>query len=240
MIRLLADGGYAISDDIEIPGEGTTNFVFGRGWLLEILELASGEYCFITDEGVVRARGSRFGMFYPPFSLVRASVKSLRGKVAGVGSETADPTLPMLPVLFETDFDGEFLSADTAVRVLERATDVRSIAVNQAPSLVSIKAKRMIDENFFVYPSIARVAARLGVSHAHLSRQFKKDFGLSPSNYLHELRGAEASFRLSLGQEIIDISADVGYNDLSRFYKQFRKQYGMSPGRCRSSRLGND
>ena len=88
-------------------------------------------------------------------------------------------------------------------------------------------------ENYLVYPSIARIADRLKVSHEHLSRQFKKDYALTPSAYLHKLRVAEATFRLALGEEIVDISLDVGYNDLSRFYKQFRKATRTSPAVCR-------
>jgi two-component system response regulator YesN len=78
----------------------------------------------------------------------------------------------------------------------------------------------------------------LNISHEHLSRQFKKDYGLSPSAYLHKLRVAEATFRLTLGEEIIDISQDVGYNDLSRFYKQFKKATHTSPAVCRKQVQG--
>jgi YesN/AraC family two-component response regulator len=38
------------------------------------------------------------------------------------------------------------------------------------------------------------------------------------------------------GEAIIEVSGDVGYNDLSRFYKQFRKSTAASPGFCRSKR----
>jgi AraC-like DNA-binding protein len=49
------------------------------------------------------------------------------------------------------------------------------------------------------------------------------------------LRVADATFRLSKGEPIIEISQDVGYNDLSRFYKQFRKSTNTSPGACRDT-----
>ena len=101
-------------------------------------------------------------------------------------------------------------------------------------SALSLKAKRLIDENHLADPSIARIAERLGVSHPHLSRQFKKDFGMSPSNYLRKLRVADAPLRLVRGEQIINVSGDVGYNDLSRFYKQFRKTTNTSPGVCKT------
>ena len=40
---------------------------------------------------------------------------------------------------------------------------------------------------------------------AHLSRQFKRDYGLTPSAYLRQLRVADAPLRLAAGQPIVVI-----------------------------------
>lgn len=232
-MQVLDDGGYAINDRISIPGEGVSDFVFGLGWLLEIVELSSGDYFFYSDGEEVRPGGRRFGVFYPPFTFVRAFARSVEGRVEGVGSETTLPELPSFPFIFQTHHNGTFKTTRQAICILTEATDRQSIAINTRPSRISLNAKRLIDENYVIDPSISRIARRLDVSHEHLSRQFKKDYGISPGKYLHALRVAEATFRLSLGREIVDISLDVGYNDLSRFYKQFRKTTGTSPSVCR-------
>ncbi len=108
------------------------------------------------------------------------------------------------------------------------------IEMNPKPSLLSMKAKRLIDENYLVNTSIGRIAVRLRVTHEHLSRQFKRDFGMSPITYLHQLRLADAPLKLAKGEEIINVSQNVGYNDLSRFYRQFRKTTKTSPGVCQA------
>lgn len=236
-MEILDDGGYAISDRLDIPGEGATDFIFGRGWLVEIVELTSGDYFFYRDGDEVRPGANRFGVFYPPFTFVRAFAREVKGYNFGVGSERILPGLPDSPFMFETDHSSEFTTTDQALDVLKDSANRQSIVINTRPSPVSLNAKRLIDENYLIYPSIARIARRLDVSHEHLSRQFKRDYGLTPSAYLHKLRVAEATARLSLGQEIIDISLDVGYNDLSRFYKQFRKATQMSPAVCRKQIL---
>jgi AraC-like DNA-binding protein len=233
----LSDGSYRFHDEIEFSGNGTSNFVFGRGWLVEIVDLSRGDYYFISDGSEVRPSAHHFGIFYPRFTMVCAGVNAMKGIVSGIGSIRQPFGLPGSPFIFETDHRGEFNSIDDAVSMIHRSRDRKTIEINTRPSLLSVKTKRLIDENFEVYPSIARIAARLRVTHAHLSRQFRKDFGLSPSSYLHQLRVAEATLLLSLGQEIVDISQVVGYNDLSRFYKQFRKQYATSPGRCRTAKF---
>ena len=236
-MQRLADGAYAISDQVEVPGEGTTDFVFARGWLLEIVDLASGDYYFLSDGKEVRPVGRYFGVFYPTFTFVRAFARNIRGHMIGVGSEQAYPELPNSPFIFETDHRTAFTNIDQAFDVLSHSRNRQPIVVCTKPSLVSLNAKRLIDENYLIYPSIARIAGKLNISHEHLSRQFKKDYGLSPSAYLHKLRVAEATFRLSLGEEIIEISQNVGYNDLSRFYKQFRKATQTSPAMCRKQVL---
>ena len=50
----LADGGYTISDQVDIQGEGTSDFIFARGWLLEIVDLQSGDYYFLSNGREVR------------------------------------------------------------------------------------------------------------------------------------------------------------------------------------------
>jgi len=233
-MQILVDGSYSINDTVSIDGEGISPFVFCAGWLLEIMEIKSGEFYFLRDGEPVRPSAKRFGIFYPPFTVVRSYVRDLKGSVRGVGTTKPLPGLPRHPVIFETNFRKPFSAASEVAEVIAEGKDLRSIEPNTKPSLVSVRAKRLIDENYLVFPSIARVAERLKVSHAHLSRQFRRDFDMSPSEYLHHLRVADATYRLTLGEPIIDISQDVGYNDLSRFYKQFRKKTRFSPANCRT------
>jgi len=233
MLTVLADGGYAISDDMDIPGSGTTDFAFASGWLLEIVNLRCGEYHFYSDGHEVKPAANVFGVFYPPFTLVRAFASKIKGHVRGIGSEKAFPQFPADPFIFETDFNGALNNVADVFEILDSCRNRQSIEINTKASLISLKTKRLIDENYLTFPSISRIAKRLKASHEHVSRQFKKDYGLAPSAYLHKLRVAEATYRLSLGQQIIEISQDVGYNDLSRFYKQFRKTTRTSPANCR-------
>ena len=106
--------------------------------------------------------------------------------------------------------------------------------LNPSPSSLALETKRLVDEQYLNNPAIAGIATKVGVSHEHLSRTFKKEFGLSPRNYLHKLRVADAALFLASGEEIINVSQHVGYNDLSRFYTQFRKTTYTSPGVCKN------
>jgi len=232
-MRTFADGFYLIDEQVSISGEGVSPFVFGNGWMLEIVDVESGEFYFFSDSTAVKPSSRRFAVFYPPFSIVRSYVKNLKGRVTGVGTAANSASPTAFPTIFETEFVGPFTSVAQASDVIRKGRGHRSIEPNTTLSLLTRRAKRLIDENYLAFPSIARIAERLNVSHAHMSRQFRLDLEMTPSEYLHHLRVADATFRLSLGQEIIDISHNVGYNDLSRFYKQFKKKTAASPASCR-------
>jgi AraC-like DNA-binding protein len=135
-----------------------------------------------------------------------------------------------VPFLFEANLP---LGIPSITEILETGRNRQSIDANPTASSLSMKARKLITDGHSSDPSIARIAARLGVTNAHLSRQFRRDYGLSPREYLHQLRVADAPLELARGEAIADISHDSGYGDLSRFYKQFRKTTGTSPGYCR-------
>ena len=73
-MQILSDGSYAIEDEVTIEGTGDWPMVFGRGWLLELLDIESGEFYFYRDSEPVRSRGPHFAIFYPRFSFVRSQV----------------------------------------------------------------------------------------------------------------------------------------------------------------------
>lgn len=64
---------------------------------------------------------------------------------------------------------------------------------------------------------------------------FKKYTNMSPIKYLNEYRLYTAkNMILHTDKSISDISADVGYNQISHFIEQFRLSYGMSPLKYRN------
>lgn len=231
--EFLSDGSYLFEDELT-GGVLDMTVITCALWLLELYELSSGDPAFEVGTEKVRPTSRCFGVLYPPFSLTRPCFKNTRGHVLGIAGSSELPTELLSPALvFDTSFCSPG-SASEAISLIRNSTNRQSIDPCPSASLLSVKVKRLIDQNYLAYPSIARIAERLGVSHAHLSRQFKKDFRMSPSEYLRKLRVSDAPLRLARGEEIINVSLDVGYNDLSRFYKQFRKTTNTSPGSCKT------
>ena len=231
---LLKDGAYLFEDEL-IGGSQDAIVITCTAWLLELYELRTGNMWFHFGDDLVGPTTRSFGVFYPPFSLTRPCFKKPFGRVIGIAaSDNIPEEFAKSPCVFETNRLSAPASAQEAIAIMVAGSNRRSVESSPAASLLSIKARKLIYTNHLNYPAIARIASRLGVSHAHLSRQFKSDFGMSPSEYLRRLRVADAPLRLARGEEIIRVSQDVGYNDLSRFYKQFRKTTNTSPGVCKT------
>ena len=232
---VLPDGSYFFED--ELKGESVLDaaIITCSAWLLELFEVKRGEIFFMCGEEEIRPKTNCFGVFYAPFSIVRPCFRNAKGILRGLAAVADLPKIfSSVPAVFDTTFAETPGGISQAAEILKSGENFQPIEAFPKASLLSIKAKRLIDENYLVYPSIARAAKRLNVSHEHLSRQFKSDFRMTPSDYLRQLRMADAPLLLAKGEAIIDVSQDVGYNDLSRFYKQFRKTTNTSPGACQT------
>jgi AraC-like DNA-binding protein len=234
--ELLQDGAYLFQDELDgNGGELSLSVITCEAWLLELIELQAGELFFSCGNETVRPSTKRFGIFYPPFSITQLCFRNPQGRLLGIAATATVPeAFTAAPTVFELPVIEIPHNIAQVIEILQCGRNRQTVEAYPKPSLLSRKAKRLIDQNYMVYPSIARVAARVGVTHEHLTRQFKLDFGMTPSAYLRQLRLADVPLRLARNEAIINISHDVGYNDLSRFYKQFRKTTNTSPGACKT------
>lgn len=77
------------------------------------------------------------------------------------------------------------------------------------------------------------LAGMMGVSDRVLQRHFRAALQATPGRVLIELRLDRARARLasdSTQAAIARIAFDCGFNDLSYFYRAFRRRYGQTPG----------
>lgn len=233
--NFLTDGAYLFEDELDVHGVFAAKLVTCNAWLVELYELNAGDVFLTCGTRKVRSSTKCFGILYPPFTISEPTVENSRGRLVGVAATESLPTdFPEVPTMFDSTCTGMPTGLAQVLESVRMGANHQSVEFNPNPSLLSIRTKNLIDENYLIYPSISRIARRLDVTHEHLSRQFKRDFKISPSAYLHRLRLADAPLKLARGEQIINVSQDIGYNDLSRFYKQFRKSTSTSPGVCQT------
>ena len=82
--------------------------------------------------------------------------------------------------------------------------------------------------------TLADVAARAAMSESGFSRYFRRSAGQSFSDTVRKLRLAHACQLLENTDEPIStICHRTGYQNLSNFNRQFRREYGITPGQYR-------
>ena len=93
------------------------------------------------------------------------------------------------------------------------------------------KAKEYIWSNYNQEISLKGLGEAVGVSPYYLSRLFRKELGISFSDYLKTVRIAIAKKLLEESSaNVLEVCLEVGYQDPSYFSKVFKEQTGVNPG----------
>lgn len=114
----------------------------------------------------------------------------------------------------------------------------RSPAARELQPDVSIpwlqKGKEYMDIHFAGGITVEGVSAHAGVDRTHFAKQFRKAYGLSPVQYIQQLKMNQAKRLLvQTPLTLTEVAHSVGYPDLFSFSKAFKKQVGQPPNRYR-------
>ena len=86
-------------------------------------------------------------------------------------------------------------------------------------------------------PLLKEIASKSLLAPNYFHRVFKKNFGLTPLNYMLRLR-MEIAVRLltTTSKSVKEIAFEAGYSNEFYFYRQFKKHYNYSPGSLKKMR----
>lgn len=94
-----------------------------------------------------------------------------------------------------------------------------------------------IKEHYRENIGAGEIADALGISYSYTRKIFKDHAGISPSDYIHQLRIQDAKKILTKSSKsVIQIAEEVGYNNDQSFLRAFKKLVGMSPAVYRKER----
>ena len=92
-------------------------------------------------------------------------------------------------------------------------------------------------ETDYAHGSFSQIAAQLHYNESWLSRKIKEQTGKTFTQLVQEKRLAQAAFLLkNTTRNVADISAAVGYENVSYFHRIFAASYGKSPKHYRDER----
>ncbi|MCM1363377.1 MAG: AraC family transcriptional regulator [Ruminococcus sp.] len=121
-------------------------------------------------------------------------------------------------------------------KIFEFLCTLCTYSVNREQKELSVvhKAKEYFDKNYSNHIGISDATIYLKISQSHLSREFYKQFGEKPVEYLTRLRLKNAIDLLtSTSLTIEDISTQSGFSSSNYFNKVFKKHMNMTPNQFR-------
>jgi YesN/AraC family two-component response regulator len=113
-------------------------------------------------------------------------------------------------------------------------------AVPGSNDLVVQKAALLINQRYWDRLSLRRLASDVGISPYRLSHRFHEVMGISFRAYLLRARLDRAKHLLAHSRaSITEVAQAVGFGDLPRFDKLFKRDTGVTPSIYRSRCRGN-
>lgn len=108
--------------------------------------------------------------------------------------------------------------------------------VLQTSSEVAQNTKKYIKENYYRQINISEMAKSYNITRNYLYTLFKKEYNISPKEYILKLR-IEKAKQLLLDREkklsVSEIAFTVGFNDALYFSRVFVSKTGLSPSKYR-------
>lgn len=96
---------------------------------------------------------------------------------------------------------------------------------------------KFMDNEFKSNPSLVEIALKSNLAPNYFHRIFKKNFEITPFNYMLSLRMEYAVKLLTTtNKSVKEVAYESGYNNEFYFYHQFKKQFNYSPGKLKKLR----
>lgn len=126
----------------------------------------------------------------------------------------------------------ELLALSIFCRVSSELADQAYAAFGKShskPDYASL-LKTYLENNYEKNITITQAALNFNISRAYLRNLFYNENGMSPQEYLINLRLRRAEFLLMNNEySITEVAMAVGYNDVLQFSRIFKKHNGVSP-----------
>lgn len=95
-----------------------------------------------------------------------------------------------------------------------------------------------LDKHFQAQPTLAELAAHVGMSEFHLQRTFKRWAGISPKRFLQYLTAEHARARLQENDNVLNTAYDAGLSGGGRLHDLMVTLHAMTPGEIKQQGAG--
>lgn len=157
---------------------------------------------------------------------------SLRAAIkGGINRSLAHNMSHAFAVLIEQQSNAEALHELDKKIISEYTQAVRDYGLRQHTELIT-KTVQCVRRNLASPLSLSRLAREVAVSREHLCRQFRRELGITLTDFIHRTKIREScSLLASRKYTISDIALTFGYSSPAHYTKMFTKIMGASPKR---------
>lgn len=186
------------------------------------------------------SQAAEFGKRFPAVDLQADRIFTKDGHVWTSAGVTAGIDLALAIVEDDLGLETALKVARELVVFLKRPggqTQFSTLLAGQIAQKTPIRAAQdYINNNLAGDLTVASIARHIGMSERNFSRQFKQEVGMTPADYVENVR-LEAGRRLAEDSNIPlkKIATDIGYNDDVAFRRSFARRFGTSPAAYRRS-----
>jgi AraC-like DNA-binding protein len=189
-------------------------------------------------------RGFGYRILYIPPELVREAL------AGGALPFVADPIQQLVPAArpiaaLLSDIDepiNELSSAEIAVAVADGLVSLSGYP-ERRPAAIDARAAELARDYLATHACEQTSASVLekiaGTDRFTLARHFRWAFGTSPDRYRTLRRLALARAAIESGQPLARAASEAGFADQSHMTRQFKRTYGLTPGRWMSLTTGS-
>lgn len=200
-----------------------------------------GEIHASRDPGA-RSTTSVFRLMYVPTNVLQELASTIAGRA------TSQPFFDD-PVILQSQLASQFLeahrSSETGPTRLERESLLLSVFTTlvcqhtqERPGSPALRSARpelqrvrdYLHSQYAAQLSLETLAQIAGYSAYHLCRLFRREFGVPPHVYQHQVRIDHAKRMLAAGQPSAEVARAIGFYDQSHFGRFFKRFVGVSPG----------
>ncbi|MGM0124089.1 two-component system, response regulator YesN [Enterococcus sp. AZ194] len=97
---------------------------------------------------------------------------------------------------------------------------------------------KIVNEDLRTHHSLKILADKFNMNSAYLGQLFQKEIGMGFNQYCHHQRMKQANeLIINSTSKISDIAKSFGYDDVSYFYRLYKKDYGITPNKIRSNKF---
>lgn len=159
-------------------------------------------------------------------------------QTSGLADNTNVQSAPFLRESFQSLLNAQKLASSTELYLCGKLYEIfallqeaNSPVRQEKSSLIYVNhARDFMKANYAQPVHIGDIANMLGIDRRYLCRIFSKHSGVTPQEYLVNLRLDKAAALLTqFDYSVGEVAKSVGYEDLYNFSNMFKRKFGVSP-----------